>query len=305
MQNIVIIVVNYNQSKTTTVCLDSIAKLKTPVGYTVHTLIVDNGSAQKFKPAKRFNPNRFHLIRSDANLGFTGGNNLGIHYSAEHYNPQYVWLLNNDTTVAPDSLKELVKAFVLNPRFGLISPKIYFTSRKEFHKHSYHSNQRGKVIWFVGGVIDWQHLIAFHKGVDEVDYGQFEGISETDFCTGCSILIKREVLEKIGFLNKRYFLYFEDVDWSLKAKKYGYQLAVCHQAVVWHDNAGSSGGSGSDVQTYYQERNRSLLAWLHGDLKAKLVMLRLQLQALLSGNKYQKKAVIDFYRGNFGKQVII
>lgn len=300
-----VIVVHFNQTKTTLKCLDSLARLKNISGNTLKVVIVDNGSKNLFSLPSRFNSKIFHLIRSDANLGFTGGNNLGIHFSVENFDPQYLWLLNNDATVDSQALAQLLKAADENPSWGMISPKIYFTAGKEFHQQSYAKVDRGKVIWFVGGVIDWRNLTAFHLGVDEIDRGQFDQISETDFCTGCAIFIKREVLEKIGFLDKRYFLYFEDVDWSLRAQKFGYKLGISHQAIVWHDNAGSSGGSGSNLQQYYQERNRSLLAWLHGNWQAKFVAVRLQLMNLITTDPYRRQAVIDFYRRKFGKQLIV
>lgn len=300
-----VVVVHFNQTKTTIKCLDSLTRLKKMSGHKLRVVVVDNGSKNLLKLPSKFNSKSFHLIRSDANLGFTGGNNLGIHYAVENFDPQYLWLLNNDTTVETKSLQQLLESAANNPSWGMISPKIYFSPGKEFHQQSYSRQQRGNVIWFVGGVIDWRNLTAFHYGVDEVDRGQFDDNTETDFCTGCAILIKREVLEKIGFFDKRYFLYFEDVDFSLRAKKVGYKLGICHQAIVWHDNAGSSGGSGSSLQKYYQERNRSLLAWLHGDWWAKLVALRLQLMSLTSSDPYRRQAVLDFYQSKFGKQLIV
>lgn len=305
MPHVSIIIVHFNDQKTTFNCLNSLTKLKKPVGFKFNVIIVDNGSQKLLKLPARFSLEKFILIRSDANLGFTGGNNMGIHQAIESFNSQFIWLVNNDTTFDSHCLSQLLEAAELHPEWGMISPKIYFSPGKEFHKQDYAVQARGKVLWFAGGVIDWSHLTAFHKGVDEVDRGQFDEQIATDFCTGCSVFIRREVLEKIGFLDKRYFLYFEDVDWSLRAIKAGYKLAFWPKAIMWHDNAGSSGGSGSHLQVYYQERNRSLLAWLYGDFPAKIVALRLQYANLISQKAWKRKAVIDFYKRKFGKQMII
>lgn len=305
VKHVSILLVHYNDQLTTDTCINSVAKLVHP-GYKLQCLIVDNGSIKPYVlPKKLRTSKKFTVIRSDANLGFTGGNNLGIHYAVEKNSSQYILLLNNDTTIKTDAVKKMLDLFESDTKIGIVTPKIYFSAGKEFHKDSYNIKQRGKVLWFAGGTIDWNHLTAFHRGVDEVDRGQFDHASSTDFATGCALFIRREVLEKIGFLDKRYFLYFEDVDLSLRVKKAGYRIQFCPEAVVWHDNAGSSGGSGSETQVYYQERNRYLLAISHGTPKIIPVVLWLQWQAVVSGNRLKQRAVYDFYRRAFGKQPLI
>lgn len=305
MKHVSVILVHYNNIRTTNTCIKSLVSLVHP-GYACQFIVVDNGSVRNYVLPKQLRTSKkFKVIRSDANLGFTGGNNLGIHFAVENNNSQYIFLLNNDTTIERNALRNLLKVFEEIPEVGIVSPKIYFTGGKEFHKQSYKLSERGRVLWFAGGTIDWQHLIAFHRGVDEVDLGQFDHSTQTDFATGCAMLIRREVLEKVGFLDKRYFMYFEDVDLSLRAAQAGYKIAFCSQAKVWHDNAGSSGGSGSALHVYYQERNRYLFAITQGNYSVIPIILRLQLQALLSGNRFRRKAVLDFYMRSFGKQTIL
>ncbi len=305
VKHVSVILVHFNNNRTTNTCLHSLSQIVTP-GYSCQFVIVDNGSLRNYILPKSFrNSKKFIVIRSDANLGFTGGNNLGIHFAVEKNNSQFIFLLNNDTTIEKYALRNMLRLLEANSMVGIVSPKIYFSPGKEFHQKSYKATDRGKVLWFAGGCIDWNHIIAFHKGVDELDIGQFDSVTETEFATGCAVLIRREVLEKIGFLDKRYFMYLEDVDLSLRAKKAGYQLAFCPSAVVWHDNAGSSGGSGSSLHVYYQERNRYLFAVTQGTPAVLLIVFRLQLQALLSGNPIRRKAVIDFYLRSFGKQALI
>lgn len=300
--DISIIVVNYNQNQDTRECVASLTKLKRN-DHTVHLVIVDNASTKPFKLPKNLQKSWFEVIASQANLGFTGGNNLGIHYAIEHYNSDYIWLLNNDTLVDPMALLELLRHVEAYPTHGLASSLIYFAANKEFHS-GYKLEDKGNVIWYGGGSIDWRHLSAFHRGVDEIDWGQFDTQIESDFATGCSVLIKREVLEKIGYLDKRYFLYLEDVDLSLRAREAGYAIGFAARSKVWHKNAGSSGGPGSVTAEYYQTRNRHFLAFQHGDWKSKLVSIRIML-AQLRQSKWRRKAILDFIVGRMGKQPLI
>lgn len=307
VKDISIILVTFNSNDLTRACLESISKLKTK-NLDVHVIVVDNASTEPFTLTKNLQ-NKFQceILRSSANLGFTGGNNLGIHHAIEAYDSEYVLLLNNDTIIAPDALEKLVTRIDdqnEDKNYGIVTPKIYFEAGREFHGNSYSTKDRGKVLWYAGGSIDWLNLIAFHRGVDEVDRGQFAQQTESDFASGCCLLIKREVLEKIGLLDKRFFMYFEDVDWSVKAKRFGYKIGYVDEAVVWHINAGSSQGSGSNLHQYYQTRNMLLFFFIYGTWKIRTQVLKLWFKHLTSSNKYLKKAAIDFSLRQFGKQPI-
>ena len=182
MIHISIIIVNYNSQKDTLECLDSLSNIKS-FGFKYSILIVDNASKEPLVLPKRFQLPNIEVIRSESNLGFTGGNNMGIHYCIEKYNSDFVLLLNNDTTVDPSFLKELVGHAEKYPKAGLISSKIYFTKGREYHLESYKKEELGKVFWYAGGSIDWDHLVAFHRGVDEVDRGHFDNQTKCDFAT--------------------------------------------------------------------------------------------------------------------------
>lgn len=302
--NIAIVVVHYQTDADTVECLRSLRKARHP-GLSVQTVVVDNGSPKRLKLPQDFRRARnFELIRSNSNLGFTGGNNLGIHYAIEKYNSEYILLLNNDTLVKPDFLEKLYQFFQDYPEAGLASPKIYFAPGYEFHKNSYSRAQRGRVLWYAGGSLDWQHLVLFHRGVDELDRQHFDHQTTSDFATGCCLMIKREVLEKIGTLDKKFFLYLEDADFSLRARRAGYEVGFCSQSVVWHKNAGSSGGAGSRLHEYYQTRNRLLFAFSHGDWRVWWTALRLIGQWLWQGDEVYRQAVWHALTGQYGKQPI-
>lgn len=300
-----LLLINYNSKSDTDECLKSLSGLKTK-GFTYTVVVVDNGSAQRYTLPKSLTSNKkFEVVRSEANLGFTGGNNLGIYYSIEKYNSEYVLLLNNDTVVSPLFLQKLIDCIEEHPEYGLICPKIYFYKGNEFHKKSYSRSDLGRVLWYAGGSIDWLNIVAFHRGVDEIDRGQFNTFESQDFATGCCVLIQREVLEKVGTFDKRFFLYFEDVDLSVRAKKAGYEIGYCPDSVIWHKNAGSSGGAGSKIHNYYIARNRLLFALKHGGKRVKLLGLRILLQYVVFGSEYQRFAVWHFLLRRFGKQQII
>ena len=301
--HISIIIVNYNTPDETKDCLRSLDNLET-WGFDYQVIVVDNGSKVPLKLSSNFlrHHPRVELITSASNLGFTGGNNLGIKHAANTYDSDYFLLLNSDTVVSNNFLKELYLLAKNDPKIGLISPKIYFHKGYEYHQNSYQPDQLGQVIWYAGGKIDWSNLISFHIGVDEVDRGQFDEPRETDFATGCCILITREVVERVGTLDNRFFLYSEDVDYSLRVKRAGLKVYYCPSALIYHKIASSTGGVGSQLQQYYQTRNRLLLSFKHGWRRRRLTTVHLALRLLINGSASERKAVLDLIKSNLGKQ---
>ncbi len=304
MKHISIIVVNYNQQKLTDECLRSLQGIKKS-NFEFSVFVVDNGSVEPYRLPTKLPEKQFALLRSDANLGFTGGNNLGIHTAIEQFDSEYVLLLNNDTVVDAHFLHELFAFSEARPRMGIVSAKIFFSPGNEFHKQSYKQKDRGNVLWYGGGSVDWEHLVAHHRGVDEVDRKQFANQELCDFATGCCALVRREVLEKAGFLDRRYFLYLEDVDLSMRARQFGYQIGYCDAAKIWHVNASSSGGSGSQFHLYYQLRNRLFFFFTYGNWRIKARVFKVLLQRILRGTRLEHKAIWHFLTAQDGKQPIL
>lgn len=298
MARVGIVIVNYNGKTDTLDCLESLTKLST-IDYRLRTTVVDNGSMDGSIEAINEAFPKVELLKSGRNLGFTGGNNLGIK-AALKGGADYVLLLNNDTLVAPDFLKHLLAVVKNNPQIGIVAPKIYFAAGYEFHKNRYKKAQLGKVIWYAGGLIDWRNMYGSHRGVDQVDTGQFDELTETDFATGCCMLIRAEVFSKIGFLDDRLFLYLEDLDFSLRAKRVGYRIIYVPQARIWHKNAAGS-GVGSPLHDYYLARNRQLIGRRYAPWRTKFALLRESLKRLFVGRKWEKIGIKDFYLGKFGK----
>jgi len=312
MQNeqskVFLIILNWNGRKMTLDCLESLVSgIKYPV-LSMEIVIVDNGSTddsvlkiENFNIENSLKIKNFKLkiIKKPKNLGFAEGNNVGIKYALEN-GADYICLLNNDTRVDPDFLTELINTAESDEKIGIVGGKIYFEKGYEFHKERYKKEDLGKVIWYAGGVIDWKNIYASHRGLDEVDEGQFEAVIDTDYVNGCLLLAKREVFEKIGVFNAGYYMYFEDVDLSLRAKKAGFKLKYCPKSHIWHLIAGSS-GIGSGLNDYFTTRNRLLFGMKYAPFRSKGALLKESFRMLKNGRPWQRAGVRDFYLGRFGK----
>jgi GT2 family glycosyltransferase len=300
MKKIAIVMINYNGQKDTVDCLESILKIRKD-GFRIETIIVDNYPENRIDiDEKKYKEISLKIIFNPINSGFSGGNNVGIKHALKE-NADYVLLLNNDTLVKSNFLEELFNFAESTPQAGLIVPKIYFAKGFEFHKDRYKSEELGKVFWYAGGNMDWANVIGHHRGVDEVDQGQYDNIETTDFASGCCVLIRSEVFKKIGFLDEDYFLYYEDSDFSERAKKAGFRIYYLPTSVIWHKNAGSTGGSGSKLQDYYITRNRLLFGNRFAPLRSKLALNREGLSLIAKGREWQKWGAKDYYLRKFGK----
>ena len=300
MKKIYIVLINYNGQKDTVECLESLLKIK-HIDFEFSTIVVDNYPENRIEiDENKFKDINLKVIFNPVNSGFSGGNNVGIKEALKN-DADYILLLNNDTYVKEDFLQKLLDFAEKNEKAGLIVPKIYFAKGNEFHKDRYKKEELGKVFWYAGGDMDWRNVIGSHRGVDEVDHGQYDEVVQTDFATGCCVLIKSEVIKKIGVLDEKYFLYYEDSDFSERAKKAGFRIYYLPTSIIWHKNAGSTGGSGSKLQDYYITRNRLMFGEKYAPLKSKSALIREGIRLSLNGREWQKKGAKDYFRRSFGK----
>jgi GT2 family glycosyltransferase len=181
-----------------------------------------------------------------------------------------------------------------------VSPKIYFYPEREFHQDAYTKEERGKVVWYAGGLIDWENVYAYHRGVNEVDHGHFNTPEETMFATGCCIGVRAEVIREVGKLNQDYFFGLEDLEWSMRVKAAGYTIWYQPDAVIWHKNAGSSGGSGSEIHQYYQTRNRLLFGMRYASVKTRIHLIKQAVNQMVSGNTHEKMGTKDYFLHRLG-----
>jgi GT2 family glycosyltransferase len=242
-----IIVLNWNSYDVTAECLLSLRKLEYA---NTEVVLVDNGSRDSSAEQIQQNFPEVRLIRNAENLGFPGGNNVGIRDVLER-GTDYLLLLNNDTVVAPDFLRELLRVAENDPRVGILNPKIYFVEPAD---RLWHGGARYKPWW------------SFPKiaGLNKRDDGSYNRTEEVPFITGCAFLIKSEVVKKIGLLDEMFFLGFEDLDWSLRAIAAGYKAMFVPGAVIWHKSAHDTKKNlGKPVKDFYYVRNSVLVARKH------------------------------------------
>lgn len=297
-QRVFVVIVNWNGKKDTLACLRSLATIDCKNVH-LRVILVDNGSSDQSVSVISEKYPDVHIIAAGRNLGFTGGNNVGIRYALDN-SADFIWLLNNDTVVEKHVLSFLP---VFEDRgVAACGSKIYFAPGREFHYDRYLPADRGKVIWYAGGQVDWDNMYASHRGVDEVDHGQYDKIESTSFITGCSLVVRADIVRKIGMLDDRYYLYLEDLDWCLRMKKAGYRIIYVPSSSLWHVNAGSSGRPGNPLHEYYFTRNRLILGFKYAPIRTRFALIREAIRFFFGNSPIRKKAVLDAIFGRLGKQ---
>jgi len=245
--SVAIIILNWNNWQDTVECLESLSQIDYP-NYQI--IVVDNGSNNDSVPQIRERFPVIQLLESGKNLGFSGGVNFGIDHAKDS---DLILLLNNDTIVAKNFLTELVKTIITDDTIGLVGGKIYYFESTEPNALMHRNTNK---IWSAGGGITKFTKRTFHFGDKETDQGQYDQQREVDFLSGCCLLIKREVIEKIGPLDTDYFMYYEDVDFCLRAKARGYKIIYSPKGILWHKVRQVSRKKFVD---YYRMRNHLML----------------------------------------------
>ncbi len=301
VKNVAIVILNWNQSDLTIETISSFLKIKASK-FSYHIYLVDNASTdnsfQKFENIYKDNQ-KITLLKTKSNLGYAGGNNLGIQKALlKKYD--YILIANNDILVSPDFLEKLLISASKNPR-SILFPKIYFAPGFEYHHDRYQKSETGKVIWALGGKIDWNNVYASNIAIDEVDRGQYDQLDlKIDFISGCCLLVPSDAFKKIGLFDSKYFLYLEDVEFSQRAKRSEYKLQLVSDSVIWHLNSASSSPD-SHLQNYFITRNRLLFGYRYAPLKTRFALFRESIRFLFSKDYWRRIAVCDYYLGRFGK----
>ncbi|MDD2224580.1 MAG: glycosyltransferase family 2 protein [Candidatus Shapirobacteria bacterium] len=299
MKKIAIIVLNWKQAKLTIETITSVLKIKHD-SFDYQIILVDNGSSDdslKIFNQEYKNNKLVKIINTKGNYGYAGGNNFGIDYALKN-KFDFLVLLNNDVLVKPNFLEELLKE---STNYDIIGPKIYFAPGFEYHKDRYQKKDLGKVIWSMGGQIDWNNIYGSNISIDEVDNDQFNKIiNNVDFISGCCLMASRQVFQKIGKLDENYFMYFEDVDFCQRAKNAGFKMACIPKSIIWHLNSGSTNGPGN-LQNYFITRNRIYFAYKYAKTRTKFAIFRESLKILFSKSRWQKQAIIDIYSNKMNK----
>ena len=232
-----IITVNYNGLNDTCALIDSIT-----FNEDMEVIVVDNGSIKNEANLLQTKYPHIKAIRSEQNLGFAGGNNLGIKAAKG----KYLYLINNDTFFKDFNPQVLIKRLESSPILGMVCPKIRF---------AWDNNP----IQFAG-YTPLSPITIRNKsiGFGEEDKGQYDSPRQTTYAHGAAMMIKREVIDKVGLIPECYFLYYEELDWSMMITRAGYDIWYEPTCTIYHKESQSTGQS-SPLRTYYITRNRLLL----------------------------------------------
>jgi len=194
------------------------------------------------------------LIKNGKNFGFAEGNNLAIRYALRSLDPEYVLLLNNDTIVAKDFLKEMIIVSLQDSNNAIIGPKVYY----------YNYRGQTNVIHSAGAKILVKQGLAPPLGVNEIDLGQYDEIRHVDYIEGACMLVKRSLIETIGIFDPVYFAYWEETDWCYRASKSRLSVIYVPNAKIWHKIPEKKV---SKLATYLSTRNRFIFLKKNANLK--------------------------------------
>lgn len=238
MPSVFIILLNWNRAQDT---LECIASLRLSSYANCRIVVVDNGSSDDSIKRIRCAGDDLVVLEAGVNLGFTGGNNLGIKYALEQ-NTDYVLLLNNDALIAPDALIKMATVAKSDKNIGIVTPKILYHPERDR-------------IWAAGTKYYGWCMTTRLTGYREKDFGHYNCERDLVWATGCAMLIKSEVLLKTGLLTDAIFAVGEDLDYGLRTIKQGYRIRYVPSAIVWHKESVSAGGHDAPQYVYYQTRN--------------------------------------------------
>jgi GT2 family glycosyltransferase len=243
--SVAIVILNWNNALDTLECLDSVFQIDYPA---YDPIVVDNGSSDDSVNRIRSKYPGVELLETGKNLGYGGGNNVGIRHAIKD-GASYVFVLNNDTLVAPTILKELVQVAESNPKIGIVGPIVLLHEPQD-------------VLYSAGSFIDWKKGATWHRGLYQPagQYTELQKPEPVDFIAGCGMLVRRDLIEAAGYLDPRYYLNFEDVEWCVRAHRHGFEVYFAPGAVIWHKDSATM-GRGSPVHTYYLTRNGLRFFW--------------------------------------------
>ena len=255
--NVVALVLNWNLHDDTLRCAQSLKQSDYP---NLQVVIVDNGSQPDIYAQLRKELPDISFVRSEVNLGFAEGNNLGFSYALAQ-GADYVLAINNDTVVDNQMISRLVAAAEANPEAGLLGPIIYYLDCPQ-------------EVWFAG--YRFVHgIYILRRGLHLIS--PLHPIEEVDFVSGCGVLVRRKVLEQVGMFSSEYFMYYEDLDLCFRVKAAGMKILCVTDAKMWHAVSSSTGGADSPLKQYYQVKSSLIFYRKHSYGIKRLLNISLRL----------------------------
>lgn len=301
---VALILVTFNHSDITLDCLKSLVELDY-LRERLHVIVVDNASTDDTVSVVRAQYPAMTVIANADNLGFAEGNNVGLR-AALQTDAQYLMLLNNDTVVAPDMLKQLIEVAERDQTIGIVTPKIYYFNEP-------------RKIWCAGARLDLRRGQTWRLRAEEVDDAapaSAEAVHDVDFASGCALCARRAAIEQAGLLDARFFFYWEETEWCVRIARAGYRCTYVPDSHVWH-KVSSSIQAGSPRVAYYMTRNGLLFVQQtqHGwrglvSLSRALAREVMYITVMTLRPKHRQRhaerdarlhGLLDFLRGRFGK----
>ncbi len=249
---VVTVILNTNRRDDTLACLESLLQSDYP---NLQTIVLDNHSTDGSVEALQSAFPQVTIIQLTENLGYAGNNNVGIR-TAVAQDAAWVFVLNEDTILAPDCLTNMIAVGESDPQIGILGPLVYH-------------HDEPNIIQSAGGVFGpyWESI---HLAQNEPDQGQFDQPHKVGWISGCGILVRRGVIEQVGMIDERYFYYWEETEWCLRAGNNGWRVVNVPQAKMWHKGVQRDYHPKPSV-TYYGTRNRLLtMAKHHAPLKVQV-----------------------------------
>jgi GT2 family glycosyltransferase len=292
---VISVILNSNRREDTIECLSSL-KMN---AYPNHQIIVlDNDSSDGSVEAIKSNHPDVHIIQLVENRGYAGNNNVGIQ-AAINQGAAWVFVINEDTIFSQDCLSLMIQVGETDPTIGILGPMVYH-------------HDEPNVIQSAGGELG-KNWLGMHLGMNEDDHGQFSAPHPVEWITGCAILVRREVIEQVGMIDEKFFIYSEEKEWCIRASKAGWKLIHVPAAKVWHKGVQRNYQPKFSF-TYYSTRNHFLmLSKHHAPLNVWLSALFQTLRTLISWSikpKWRHKrehrdamwrGLMDFLRQRWGK----
>lgn len=290
MSTVTIVIVNYNGLKFQNDCLKSLYNMNYK---DFDIVIVDSASTDgSVELAERDYPN-VHIIKCTENVGVAKGNNIGIRYSIEHKS-KYTLLSNNDIIVDSCVLTELLKS--ADDKMVTV-PKIYYYTPND-------------LLWYAGGEMNWKNPSGIHIGSGEKDKEEYNVCRDCTYSPTCFMLIPNSVFEKIGLIDEKYFMYYDDNDFCARLINAEYKIRYVPSAFLWHKISSSSGGARSKIGIYYSIRNqlyftKKFKRYVKPFANLRIHMKNLARLLILSikypNYKYIIKAYKDYFLGKMGR----
>lgn len=296
-EKISIVLVNYNGRDYNNKCICSI--LNSTVKENLQIVVVDNASTDDSLSdlkAHWSQNEQVSIIELEQNYGFSRANNEGIKWSIEN-GIHYFLLLNNDTEIQPDAIEKMWEA--QKERKSIVVPKVLYADRPD-------------IIWCAGGKFSPFIKKPGQRGINQRDEGQFDVSGECEFANGCALFLSKEIIDKIGFLEERFFLYYEDTEYSLRAQENDVNIWYCSEAVVYHKVNGSTKGNEKPANAYYITRNWLMCNRMHMKkgfyiffiyflMNRTAWMTIWCLQGKMDMNRAVAKGMQDFWQGKRGR----